>query len=67
MTTDPSAGSGDATDPDGEPSTLASKNPEHADDVVHGIDGVASATPVQDDPEDRDDPDADPDMLGSGS
>ena len=67
MTTDPADATGEPPDPDGDPSNLASKNPERTGEVVHGIDGAASATPVQDDPEDADDPDADPDMLGSTS
>lgn len=67
MTTDTSAGAtGEPTDPDGDPTMLASKNPQ-ATTTPGSVDGVAAAVPVQDDPDDAVDPDADPTMLGSGS
>ena len=70
MTTETPAGAtGEPTDPDGDPQMLASKNPEASATASPGgpVDGAASAVPVQDDPEDEVDPDADPDMLRSGS
>lgn len=67
MTSDTPAGTtGEPTDPDGDPTMLASKNPQ-ASVSPGSVDGAATAVPVQDDPEDAVDPDADPEMLGSGS
>jgi hypothetical protein len=53
----------DELDPDGDPAMMA---PVEDTSGTEPVDGVAAATPVQDDPEDRDDPDADPEMLTSG-
>lgn len=68
MTTQTPAGAtGEPIDPDGDPTMLAAKNPQATGAPRKGVDGAATAVPVQDDPEDRHDPDADPEMLGSGS
>ncbi len=53
-------------DPDSDPENLASKHPGHGGSDGP-VDGAAAATPVQDDPENQDDPDADPEMLRSSS
>lgn len=53
-------------DADADPEMLASKaGGAGSGEIVHGVDGVATATPVSEDPDAEDDSDADPEMLSS--
>lgn len=57
-----STGPTEPLDPDGDPQNLPS--PADTSGMATST-GPADTASVQEDPEDRDDPDADPEMLGS--
>lgn len=61
MTSEPS----DILDPDGDPQMLG--EPGAQPDTGPSVDGVREATSVQDDPDDHDEPDADPDMVAQNT
>lgn len=62
MTSEPS----ETIDPDADPQLKGGPSAGEPD-ASPSVDGVREASSVQDDPEDRDDPDADPDMLAQNT